>query len=187
MAYCSHCGTPTVSRIPEGDHLERQVCSNCGLIAYDNPKIIVSCLVHNKDGVLWVKRAEEPKRGFWVIPAGYLENNESLQEGAAREVMEETGVHLEPSSLALYTLGTLRYTNEVYIVFRCKVSEPRISLGTEALDAQFFTMQDAPWPELAYSDMELYIRRFYDELHAQKFAPYIGDFSELGNIIEDIQ
>ncbi len=187
MTYCARCGSSMVRRIPEQDNRERWVCPACNNIQYDNPRVIVSCLAYQDDRVVWVRRAEEPRRGYWVIPAGFLETDESLAQGAARELQEETQLQLVTDSLELYTLGTLRYTNEVYIVFRGQLLNEEYSPNHEVLEVGLFNEQDAPWSELAYPVMEDYIRRFYRELRSGQFSPYIGDFSEAGNLVWDLR
>ncbi|MFK8018735.1 MAG: NUDIX domain-containing protein [Pseudomonadales bacterium] len=186
MIFCTACGGETRSQIPDGDHRERRVCANCEHINYENPKVIVSCLAHCENKLVWVKRAEEPRRGYWVIPAGYLERDESLGQGAARELYEETNLPVRYDTMALYTLGTLRYTNEVYVVFRAELESVAYQANHEILEVGLFDESNAPWDDLAYPVVESYIRRFYSELKDQKFSPYIGDFSEAGNVVWDI-
>ncbi|HTZ69247.1 MAG TPA: NUDIX hydrolase, partial [Acetobacteraceae bacterium] len=84
-----------VRRIPEGDQRERMVCADCGHIAYENPKIVVGAVIVADGAVLLCRRAIEPRRGFWTLPAGYLELGETLQEGAAREIFEEAQARVE--------------------------------------------------------------------------------------------
>lgn len=173
--------------MPQGDNRERQVCVSCGHIGYDNPTVIVSCLAYFEQKLVWVKRAEQPQRGFWVIPAGFLECDESLEQGALRELYEETRLTAHADSVELYTMGTLRYTNEVYIVFRAELEHTNFELNHEVLDVGLFEQHDAPWDELAYPVMESYIRRFYVELQSGQFKPYLGDFSTAGNVTRDLR
>src|SRR5581483_8878582 len=78
-----------VRQIPAGDNRERLVCPDCGHIAYENPKVVVGSVVVSGQSVLMCRRAIEPRRGFWTLPAGYLETGETLEEGAMREAWEE--------------------------------------------------------------------------------------------------
>lgn len=175
------------TRVPDGDNRERQVCAGCGHIDYVNPTIIVSCLAYHEQKLVWVKRAEQPQRGFWVIPAGFLECDESLEQGAMRELYEETSLTARADSVELYTMGTLRYTNEVYIVFRAELENTHYKLNHEVLDVGLFEQHNAPWNKLAYPVMESYIRRFYNELQSGQFKPYLGDFSNAGNVTRDLR
>ncbi len=78
-----------IRRVPPGDNRERMICAGCGHITYENPKVVVGSVVVADDAVLMCRRAIEPRRGFWTLPAGYLEFGETLEEGAAREAREE--------------------------------------------------------------------------------------------------
>ena len=90
MNYCSNCGAGVVVRIPDGEHLPRHVCPVCGTVHYENPKLVVGCVPVDEQGrILVCKRAIEPRYGFWTLPAGFMENNETLQQAAAREAYEE--------------------------------------------------------------------------------------------------
>ncbi|HET9446833.1 MAG TPA: NUDIX hydrolase, partial [Steroidobacteraceae bacterium] len=83
MKFCSVCGQPVESKVPEGDHLPRYVCTGCATIHYENPKIIAGCVIEVDGKILMCKRAIEPRHGFWTVPAGFMENGESVQQGAA--------------------------------------------------------------------------------------------------------
>jgi ADP-ribose pyrophosphatase YjhB (NUDIX family) len=99
MKFCSVCGQPVASKVPEGDHLPRYVCTACATIHYENPKIIAGCVIDVDGQILMCKRAIEPRHGFWTVPAGFMENGESVQQGAAREAMEEALAHVQIGSL----------------------------------------------------------------------------------------
>ena len=81
--FCPNCGVKTVLRVPEGDNLVRAICDGCNSIHYQNPKIVVGCIPEWEDKILICKRAIEPRYGLWTLPAGFMENNESVTEGAA--------------------------------------------------------------------------------------------------------
>ena len=86
--------TNFVRAIPDGDTHERNVCGDCGFVAYENPKVVVGSVVVTDGKILMCKRAIEPRRGFWTLPAGYMELGETVEEGAAREAMEEAGADI---------------------------------------------------------------------------------------------
>jgi len=89
---------PSLRAIPEGDDHERMICADCGFILYDNPKIVVGSVVRWADKILMCRRAINPRRGFWTLPAGYLELNESTRAGRARSLGggARTHCHREP-------------------------------------------------------------------------------------------
>ena len=92
MNFCGECGAPTEKRIPDGDNRERDVCTSCGSIFYSNPKNVCGCILEHEGKVLLCKRAIEPRYGYWTVPAGFMENNETTAEGAAREARHTLSV-----------------------------------------------------------------------------------------------
>lgn len=178
MAFCRCCAAPLIRTVPPGDHREREVCSACGMPYYENPRILVACLVHCGGRVLWIRRGHAPRAGFWGLPAGFMEKDESLQQAAARELREETGLAIDPDDLQLYVLGTLTYMNEVYVLFR--VAHPLCALtppSDEVLEVGFFSEEDAPWAQLAFPTTESAIRCFYREVKAGQFGVYLGEYT----------
>src|SRR5690606_20618320 len=90
MRFCSVCGADRLERkVPAGDTMPRFVCAGCGEIHYQNPKVVVGCLPVWEHRVLLCRRAIEPRLGLWTLPAGFLENGETVVAGAARETLEE--------------------------------------------------------------------------------------------------
>lgn len=186
MKFCSECGHALQIAIPAGDNRQRYVCTVCGAVHYQNPKIIASCLAYWEDKVLWIQRAEEPRRGFWHIPAGFMEHDESLHEAAIRELQEEAGVSVDKQKLVLYTLGTLLHTNEVYVVFRAPLRSARVQAGVEALQAALYTEEDAPWDQMAFPVIKDLFRRFYSELRENSFSLYMGEVRAADKTIFEI-
>ena len=78
-----------IRETPDGDNMERSVCATCGFVDYENPKIVVGSVATWEGKILLCKRAIEPRRGYWTLPAGYLEQHESAEDGAIREAQEE--------------------------------------------------------------------------------------------------
>ena len=94
MKFCSSCGSNVELSIPPGDNRQRFVCTSCGEIHYQNPKLVTGCIPEWKDRVLLCRRAIEPRYGLWTLPAGFMENEESAQQGAARETLEEANARV---------------------------------------------------------------------------------------------
>jgi ADP-ribose pyrophosphatase YjhB (NUDIX family) len=177
--FCYHCGNALSLGIPPGDDLLREYCKRCDYVHYQNPRILVSCIVHDDSHILWIKRGLEPRRGYWAVPAGFMECGESLQQAACRELFEETGLDKRPDDLQLCVVSSLAYINEVYIVFRCY--HPRCALqapSDEILALDFLAINDAPWQQLAYPDTENYMRDFYAQMQQQQFTAYLGQYSQ---------
>lgn len=157
--------------------MPRLRCSACGYVHYENPKILVSCLAWWGDKVLWMRRANEPYRGLWSIPCGFMERGETLAAAAARELCEETGVVIAPESLSLYVLGSLTWMNQVYVVFRAPLPSSFCTAGDEALEVGLFNEREAPWDRFAFPQSEAPTRQFYRELSMGKFGIYMGEYT----------
>ena len=118
MKYCSDCGSPVAREIVPGDSVARLVCSNCRTIHYKNPKILVACIAHFEHRLLMCRRGHDPQRGRWMIPTGFVEEGETIEQAAARETLEETGIAIDPEGLEFYGVLSLPDINEVYRTLR---------------------------------------------------------------------
>jgi ADP-ribose pyrophosphatase YjhB (NUDIX family) len=138
-----------VRRIPVGDNRERLVCADCGHIAYENPKVVVGSVVVADGSVLMCRRAIEPRRGFWTLPAGYLEHGETLAEGAAREAWEEAQADIKLDGiLGVFSISRI---GQVQIIFRARFAgEPRFAAGPESLEVALFAPQQIPRDDIAF-------------------------------------
>jgi ADP-ribose pyrophosphatase YjhB (NUDIX family) len=138
-----------VRRIPSGDNRERLVCADCGHIAYENPKVVVGSVVVGDGSVLMCRRAIEPRRGFWTLPAGYLEHGETLEEGAAREAWEEAQAEIVLDGiLGVFTISRI---GQVQVIFRARFAgEPRFAAGPESLEVALFAPRRVPFQEIAF-------------------------------------
>jgi len=140
---------PRFSRTqPNGDTHSRNVCDRCGFVAYENPKIVVGSVVRHGDKILLCRRAIEPRRGFWTIPAGYLELNETPRAGAMREAREEANAELALGGLlATYTVERL---SQVQLIFRATLAKPTFSAGEESLEVTLFDWDTIPREDIAF-------------------------------------
>jgi ADP-ribose pyrophosphatase YjhB (NUDIX family) len=166
MKFCSACGQPVESKVPEGDHLPRYVCTACATIHYENPRIIAGCVIEVDAKILMCKRAIEPRHGFWTVPAGFMENGESVQHGAAREAMEEALAHVQIGSL-LAIVSVLR-AHQVHIMFRARLDPayPQFGVGPESLETQLYAEEEIPWPQVAFLSVEFALRRYLEDRRA---------------------
>ncbi|MCB1704059.1 MAG: NUDIX hydrolase [Halioglobus sp.] len=180
MGFCYRCGSPLEPRVPAGDDQLRECCTACEYVHYVNPRILVSCLIHSDTKILWIRRGLEPRRGLWAMPAGFMEQGESLQQAAVRELREETGLEIHPGELQLSVLSSLTFVDEVYIVFRCHHAEVALTApSAEILDVAWLEEPEVPWGQLAYPDTEPFMRNFYREVSVAKFGIYLGEFTRL--------
>ena len=149
-------------RIPEGDDRERRVCDTCGFVDYENPKIVVGSVVEEAGRVLLCRRAIEPRRGFWTLPAGYMELGETTEEGARREAWEEARARLELDGiLAIYSIARI---GQVQIIYRAHLAEPGIDAGPESLEVRFFAWEDIPWNEIAFPSVHWALKAWAEGL-----------------------
>ncbi|WNJ99715.1 NUDIX hydrolase [Thalassospiraceae bacterium LMO-JJ14] len=139
---------PVVRQIPEGDDRERMVCVDCGFIHYDNPRIVAGAVCTWQDKILLCRRAIAPRIGYWTIPAGYLELNETTDEGARREVMEESGANVDIGAfLGMFEIPRI---SQIYMVYQAAMISPELDPGPESIEAALFDWADIPWDEIAF-------------------------------------
>jgi ADP-ribose pyrophosphatase YjhB (NUDIX family) len=148
--------------VPDGDTRERMVCRECGFVAYENPKIVVGSVVVQDGTVLLCRRAIEPRRGFWTLPAGYLELGETAQEGAAREAEEEAGARIALDGLlGVFSISRI---GQVQLIFRARFADPSASPlftpGPESLDAGLFGWEEIPWQDIAFPSVRWALREW---------------------------
>ncbi|MEW8208657.1 MAG: NUDIX hydrolase [Candidatus Thiodiazotropha taylori] len=132
MNFCSQCGAKVEVKVPDGDNRPRHVCDSCSTIHYQNPKIVVGCIPVWEDQILLCRRAIEPRYGLWTLPAGFMENGETSQQGAARETLEEATARVDVEGL--YGLYNLPHINQVYLIFRSRLLDLEFAAGTESLE-----------------------------------------------------
>lgn len=137
-----------VREIPDGDNRVRMVCRDCGFIHYENPRIVVAAVSTFGDRILLCRRAIPPRRGYWTVPGGFMENNETTIEGAIRETLEETGAAVAVRDLlGVYSLP---HIGQVHLVYRALMDSPHVQAGPECLEARLFGVDELPWDELAF-------------------------------------
>ena len=167
------------TRIPEGDNRHRQVCSDCGFIAYENPKVVVGAVVTFEGKILLCRRAINPRAGFWTLPAGYMELQESAEAGAMREAYEEARARIAIDQLlGAYTIPRL---SQVQLIYRARLTDPAISAGPESLDVGLFAWADIPWDELAFPSVRWALRHFEAVRDLASFPAFSNPPGETGD------
>ncbi|MEM7294705.1 MAG: NUDIX hydrolase [Pseudomonadota bacterium] len=186
MNFCSECGARTERRIPEGDNRERDVCGTCVTIFYSNPKNVCGCILEHDGKVLLCKRAIEPRYGKWTVPAGFMENNETTAEGAAREAQEEA--HAYSNDLQLYALYSLPRISQVYIMYRGTLRDGIATAGVESLEVGLFGESEIPWDELAFPVVVESLQRYFEDRQSGHFKIHRADIhSRPGNAIQIVR
>ena len=176
MKYCSQCGEKVSFKIPQDDNLPRYVCDSCDTIHYQNPKIVTGCIPVYQQKILLCKRAIEPRYGLWTLPAGFMENNETLPDAAIRETQEEAKA--EVSDLSLYTVYSIPHISQVYIIFRARMNEAKFAAGIESLQVELFDEEDIPWQQLAFPVIVKTLRQFFrDRKAANDYPLHVGDIT----------
>ncbi len=174
MNYCSHCGSAHLKhKIPEGDNLPRFVCENCHTIYYQNPKIIAGCLPVWEDKILLCKRAIEPRYGLWTLPAGFMENNETVEQAATRETWEEAKAEIE--QLNLYTVISLPHASQVYMMFRANLQNLTFAPGSESLDVHLFAQDEIPWDFLAFPVIRRTLTYYFQDQVTEQFPVHVSE------------
>lgn len=158
--------------IPEGDNRPRYVCQTCEMIHYTNPNIVAGCLPVWEDKVLLAKRAIHPRKGYWNIPAGYLENKETVEEGALREVWEEAEAKVDIDGvLAIYSIPRI---SQVYVLFRGHLRTLDYGVGVESLEVQLFTEEEIPWSDIAFYSSKFALKHFFADRKRGVFETHVG-------------
>lgn len=173
MNFCSECGHTVAFKIPNDDNRPRYICDQCDTIHYQNPKIITGCLVTHHDQVLLCRRAIEPRYGLWTLPAGFMENGETVAAGALRESWEEaqTNLHLHD----LYTIFNLPHINQVYMIYRATLADTNFAPGPESLEVELFGETDIPWDALAFGTVVKTLKHYFEDRQQQHFPLHVGD------------
>jgi len=172
--FCSNCGSPISLEEVEGDSIKRYYCKKCDTIHYTNPKLIVGVLPYWEDRVLLCRRAIEPRKGYWNIPAGFLENNELAEDGAKRECWEEAEAKVDIEGvLAVYSLPQ---ANQVYIHFHGHLLDGAYGVGVESTETQLFREEDIPWDEIAFASSSFALKKYFKDRREGKIHAHIGSF-----------
>jgi len=161
MRFCPSCGARVTLETPPGDNRPRHVCSACGAVHYENPRLVVGCVPELEGRILLCRRAIEPRRGYWTVPAGFMENGETLQQAAARESEEEALARVEIGSLL--AIVHVLHAHQVHVFFRARLPRADFGAGSESLEVALVDPADIPWTEIAFPSTEFALRRYLDD------------------------
>ena len=172
MNFCSNCSEKISFGKIEGDHLPRYHCVNCKEIHYQNPRVIVGCLPIWEDKVMLCKRGIEPQFGLWNIPGGFMENDESADGGAAREVFEETGATV--NILHLHTVYSVVPVNQVHLHYLAQLTDLNYHLTPESIDIQMLTESEIPWHEIAFASTRFALKKYFEYRKTNPTVTHLG-------------
>ena len=172
-------GGPRVLEVPDGDNRERLVCPDCGFINYENPKIVVGAVVGHEGKILMCRRDIEPRRGYWTIPAGYLELNETVVDGARREAREEVLAEIEVDRvLGIYNVPRI---SQVQIIYRATLVSGAFGVGEETQEAELFAWENIPRDEIAFPSVNWALDHYRAVEGKSDYAPHSNPVGDLGN------
>lgn len=174
FSYCPSCGSGHIAwRVPADDNRERQVCDRCGAIHYHNPRNVAGCIAEHEGRILLCRRAIEPRYGYWTVPAGFMENRETLAEAAARETLEEA--RAVTADLSLYAVFNLPHISQVYVLFRAAIRDGHAAVGDESLEVDWFEEARIPWEELAFPVVREGLRLYLEDRRTGAFPVRMAD------------
>jgi ADP-ribose pyrophosphatase YjhB (NUDIX family) len=176
MRFCSNCAARVVKRVPPGDSLARWVCDQCGVIHYENPRLVVGSLPEWDGRLLLCRRAIEPRYAYWTLPAGFMENDETTGQAALRETLEETGARVELG--APFSMISVPRANQVHLFYRARLLALDFRPGDETLEVALFDEPAVPWSEIAFRTVGIALRHWFADrgrgafgFHAEDIAP----------------
>src|SRR4051812_1824600 len=179
MKFCSECAHPVTQTIPQDDNRLRDVCTQCGTIHYQNPKMVIGSVpLWKEDGetkILLCRRAIEPRYGYWTLPAGFMENAESTAQGALRETLEEAGAEVELGEP--FSMISVPYVNQVHLFYLARVRELEFKPGEETLEVGLYDEAAMPWKEIAFRTVGLTLKHWFADRKAGKFAFHAEDLN----------
>ena len=168
MKFCSQCGRLVTLTVPVDDDRPRHVCPSCGAIHYQNPKLVVGCIPVWAGRILMCCRDIEPRRGYWTLPAGFLENGETAAAGARRETLEETGATV--AELTPYLMVDIVHIHQIYLMFRSRLLAPDFYPTRESSEVKLFEEEDIPWDDIAFKVVEKTLQCYLKDRISGRFA-----------------
>jgi ADP-ribose pyrophosphatase YjhB (NUDIX family) len=175
MKFCASCGAAVARRVPPGDTLPRWVCDACGEIHYQNPKLVVGTVPEHEGRVLLCRRAIEPRYGYWTLPAGFMENDETAGQGALRETREEAGAAVELG--APFSMISVPRVNQVHLFYLARLGALEFKPGEETLEVALFEEAAIPWKEIAFRTVATTLRLWFADRTRGAFVFHAEDIA----------
>ena len=174
MNYCSACGSSNLAfKVPPGDTRDRHVCGDCGTVFYENPKIVAGCILEWRGRILLCRRSIEPRSGLWTVPAGFMENRETVAEAAAREAMEEA--RAASNGLRLQSIYNLRHVSQVYMLYHGELRDGRAEAGAETSEIALYREDQIPWESIAFPVIREALERYFEDRARGPIRLHTGD------------
>jgi len=161
-------------KVPPGESQPRLVCTDCGFVYYENPKVVVGSVCEWSGRILLCKRSIEPRSGYWTIPAGFLELNETTDEGACREAWEEARARIEID--ALLGVYNIPHISQVQLMYRARLLTPDIEAADETSEVGLFAWEEIPWDDLAFPSVEWALKHFHQVKGQSNFTTFCNTY-----------
>jgi len=178
IRYCNHCGGEVEHLVPQGDSRARHICQACGNIQYENPRLVVGCVATWENKILLCRRAIEPRRGYWTLPAGFMENGETTAEAACRETLEEAGASITTD--ALFSMSSIAHINQVHLFYRGHLTSSHVQAGEESLEVMLVAPENIPWQEIAFRSVTYCLQRYLEDIELGTFGFHENSLAPLG-------
>jgi ADP-ribose pyrophosphatase YjhB (NUDIX family) len=146
--FCPLCGGDLEKRLLKAGEPERLVCRSCGFVFYIDPKLAVIAVVPKDGGVVMVRRAIDPGYGLWVVPGGFVDVGEPVEEAVVRETLEEA--HLMVRVEGLLNIYSYRDSATVVVAYLTQYLSGELAAGDETLEARVFGPEEIPWDEIPF-------------------------------------
>jgi ADP-ribose pyrophosphatase YjhB (NUDIX family) len=173
MKFCSNCAAAVVKRVPPGDNLPRWVCDQCGEIHYQNPRMVVGAIPEHQGKLLLCRRAIEPRYGYWTLPAGFMENDETTGQAALRETLEEAGARIELGEP--FSMISVPYVNQVHLFYRARLVDLDFKPGEESLEVVLYDEARIPWKDIAFRTVAVTLKHWFADRTRGAFAFHAED------------
>ena len=173
MKFCANCGAAVVQRVPPGDTLARWVCEHCGEIHYQNPKLVIGTVPEHEGKLLLCRRAIEPRYGYWTLPAGFMENDETTAQAALRETLEEAGAAVELQEP--FTLISVPRVNQVHLFYRARLRSLDYKPGEETLEIALVEEAKIPWQDIAFRTVAFTLKHWLEDRSRGNYQFHAAD------------
>ena len=175
MNFCSACGAPVALKIPVGDSLPRQQQPAGRPLGVQHPRLVVGALPEWEDRVLLCRRAIEPRHGKWTLPAGFMENGETVAAAALRETMEEACARIDLGEM--YTLISVPHIHQVHVIYRSRLLDLDFAPGAETLELRLFSEDEIPWDEIAFRTIAITLRHYFADRRSGRYDFHTEDLT----------
>ena len=162
--------------MPPGDTLARWVCDRCGEIHYENPRLVVGSIPEHEGKLLLCRRAIEPRYGYWTLPAGFMENDETTAQAALRETLEEAGARVELD--APFSMISVPRVNQVHLFYRARLLDLDFKPGEESLEVALYDEAAIPWQDIAFRTVGATLRHWFADRARGSFGFHAEDLQK---------